>query len=93
MLAAHLRPSAWHGNQKTLIAVLEMAINAEKAGRVYLDSQQERPAEGTMMYQILFLALSVVIAANILVVVIALSRAYREERRPQPRRFSGFASG
>ena len=46
-----------------------------------------------MMYQILFLALSVVIAANILVVVIALSRAYREERRPQPRRFSGFASG
>ena len=36
-----------------------------------------------MMYQILFLALSVVI--------IALSRAYREERRPRPRRFSGFA--
>jgi len=39
------------------------------------------------------LALSVVIAANILVAVIALSRAYREERRPRPRRFSGFASG
>ena len=46
-----------------------------------------------MMYQILFLALSVVIAANILVVVIALSRVYREERRPRPRRSSGFASG
>ena len=34
-----------------------------------------------MIYQILFLGLSVVIAANILVVVVALPRAYREERR------------
>ena len=44
-----------------------------------------------MIYQILFLGLSVVIAANILIVVIALTRAYREERRG--RRFSGFAPG
>ena len=44
-----------------------------------------------MIYQILFLGLSVVIAANILILVIALTRAYREERRG--RRFSGFAPG
>ena len=35
-----------------------------------------------MMYQILFLALSVVIAANILVAVIALSRVSDARRRP-----------
>jgi len=42
-----------------------------------------------MSYQILFAALCAVIAANILVAVIAIIRAYREEKRS--RRFSGFA--
>jgi hypothetical protein len=44
-----------------------------------------------MNYQILFAALCAVIAANILVAVIAITRAYREEKRI--RRFSGFAPG
>jgi hypothetical protein len=44
-----------------------------------------------MNYQILFAGLSAVIAANILVAVIAIIRAYREEKRI--RRFSGFTPG
>jgi hypothetical protein len=44
-----------------------------------------------MNYQILFAALCAVIAANILVAVIAIIRAFREEKRI--RRFSGFAPG
>jgi hypothetical protein len=44
-----------------------------------------------MTYQILFAALCAVIAANILVAVIAIIRAFREEKRI--RRFSGFAPG
>jgi hypothetical protein len=56
------------------------------------DSQREK-ARGRehMNYQILFAALCAVIAANILVAVIAIARAYREEKRI--RRFSGFAPG
>jgi hypothetical protein len=42
-----------------------------------------------MNYQILFAALCAVIAANILVAVVAIIRAYREEKRI--RHFSGFA--
>jgi len=42
-------------------------------------------------YQILFAGLCAVIAANILVAVIAIIRAYREEKRI--RRFSGFTPG
>jgi hypothetical protein len=44
-----------------------------------------------MIYQILFLALCAALAANIVVVVIAIIRAYREEKRA--RRFSGFDPG
>ena len=44
-----------------------------------------------MIYQILFLALCAVIAANLLVVAIAINKAYRQEKRA--RRFSGFAPG
>jgi hypothetical protein len=44
-----------------------------------------------MNYQILFAGLCAVIAANILVAVIAIIRAYREEKRI--RRFSGFTPG
>ena len=42
-----------------------------------------------MTYQILFAGLCAVIAANILVAVIAIIRAYREEKNI--RRFSRFA--
>ncbi|MGH6826969.1 hypothetical protein [Methyloceanibacter sp.] len=42
-----------------------------------------------MTYQILFAALCAVIAGNILVAVIAIIRAYREEK--SIRRFSRFA--
>jgi hypothetical protein len=41
------------------------------------------------MFQILFVALCGIIAANIVVVVIALTNHYREEK--QRKRFSGFA--
>jgi hypothetical protein len=44
-----------------------------------------------MSYQILFAGLCAVIAFNILVAIIAIMRAYREERRS--RGFSGFAQG
>jgi hypothetical protein len=44
-----------------------------------------------MNYHIHFSALCAVIAANILVAVIAIIRAYRDEKRI--RRFSGFAPG
>jgi hypothetical protein len=43
-----------------------------------------------MNYQILFAALCALIAGHILVAVIAIIRAFREERT---RRFSGFAPG
>ena len=49
-----------------------------------------------MIYFILFLALCAVIAANILVVVIALRKAYREEtriRRVSQRVRTGFVPG
>jgi hypothetical protein len=47
--------------------------------------------EGTMSYQILLAGLGAVIAANVLVAVIAILRAFREEKRIQ--RFSSFAPG
>jgi hypothetical protein len=43
-----------------------------------------------MNYQILFAALCALIAGHILVAIIAIIRAFREERT---RRFSGFAPG
>ena len=57
----------------------------------------ERPQrEGnTMSFQVLFVALCAVIAVNILVVVIAIRNAYREERRIRhsQRVRAGFAPG
>jgi hypothetical protein len=49
-----------------------------------------------MSYQMFFAALCAVIAANVLVAVIAIIRAYREETYREVkriRRFSGFAPG
>ena len=49
-----------------------------------------------MSYQILLAGLGAVIAANVLVAVIAILRAYREEASQEARkirRFSGFAPG
>jgi hypothetical protein len=48
-------------------------------------------SEVPMSYQILSAGLCAVIAANVLVAVIAIIRAYREEKKS--RRFSGFAPG
>jgi hypothetical protein len=65
-------------NNEALLAVSSLCP-AEKAGK-----------EGvSMMFQVLFVALCGVIAANMLVVVIALTNAYRDEKKRG--RFSGFA--
>jgi hypothetical protein len=61
-----------------------MATQCRKGAR-------KRPGGVSMSYQILFAMLCAVIAANVLVAVIAIVRAYRGEKRI--RRFSGYAPG
>jgi hypothetical protein len=72
-----------------------MATQAGKAReRLVRDTTKNGRMEGTMTYQMLLAGLGAVIAANILVAVIAIIRAYREEAYQEAkkiRRFSGFA--
>lgn len=88
--------------QKRFLAALpqvgtERPVCSLKLATPCRKQRMERPAgEGNMIYFILFLALCAVIAANILVVVIALRKAYREEtriRRVSQRVRTGFVPG
>lgn len=68
-----------------------MATQCRKGSERLVRAPQRETARGKehMTYQILFAALCAVIAGNILVAVIAIIRAYREEK--SIRRFSRFA--
>jgi len=78
-------------NQEALITVLMNGhvVPGKARGLSERLSTRKGQREYAMSYHILFAALCAVIAANVLVAGIAITRAYREEKRS--RRFVGFA--